>query len=358
MSQKFDPKELEIIGTFHEGYSHVFQFAKYNTPISCRENYLRMLRGEKPMWMPIHQENLYFGPNIFPDIVARGIAGSYDAEELDLTKAGGYDMFGVDWVYEPRVRGSMPRPGFVKVPDWEHWEDYVTFPNVQEWDWAGSAERNKAFLSQDLAVSLAIHNGLTERLVAMSDMSSAMMALIDEDAKPAIHRFFDKLCGVYEEMIVTAKKWYNIDMIWIHDDWGTQLSSMFSIDTCREMVVPYLKRVVDCAHSNGLFVELHSCGKIEHLVPCMIEAGIDAWRGQKVILDKADIFDKYGDKIILGIEPTTLPADTTDFEQLEKDCRAFVDRYAKSGRVYCGMMGVPPKAREYIYAMSREALAE
>ncbi len=358
MQCQFDQKELEAIGTYNADYPHAPQLTKYNTPITPRENYLRMFKGQKPLWMPAHTDNQYFGPNCLPDVIARGIAGSYNADPVDLDHAGGPDMLGVEWVFVPEVNGAMPKPGFKLVPDMDHWEDYVTFPDVNSWDWAGSAERNKDFIHQGLATSFVIHNGLFERLISIMDMEDALMALIDDDQKPAVHRFFDRLCDLYEEIICNAKKWFDSDIIWFHDDWGSQINSLFSLDTCREMIVPYLKRVVDCAHQNGLYVELHSCGKNENLVPAMIEAGIDAWRGQPVINDKKMLFEKYGDKIILGIEPTRLPADTGDMERLEKDCREFTERYAASGRVYCSMFKMPPKARDLIYKMSRELLAE
>lgn len=355
MEKKFNPDELKVIGKYNAAYPHAPQLNKYNTPITPRENYLRMFQGEKPLWMPAHTDNMYFGPKCVPDEVARGIAGAYNADPVDLEHVGGPDMFGVEWVFVPMVNGSMPKPGFKLVPDITRWEEYVTFPDVSGWDWEGSAKRNYDFIHQGLATSFAMHNGLFERLVSITDMEDALIALIDEDQQPAVHRFFGRLCDLYEEIICNAKKWFDIDLIWFNDDWGSQKSSLFSLEICREMIVPYLKRVCDCAHRNGLYVELHSCGKNEKLVPAMIEAGVDAWRGQS-INDKQMLFEKYGDEIILGIEPTALPADTTDMEQLEKDCRAFVDRYAESGRVYCSMFKVPPQARDFIYTMSRERL--
>lgn len=356
MAYQFDPRELEVIGKYNEKYPHAPQLTKYNTPITPRENYLRMFTGEKPLWMPAHTDNMYFGPNCLPDVIARGPSGSFNAEPVDLAHVGGPDMFGVEWVYVPTVNGSMPKPGFCLVKDLDHWEDYVTFPDVSSWDWEGEAEKNREFIHQGLATSFTIHNGLFERLASFTDMQDALIALIDEDCQPAIHRLFSRLCDLYEEMIDTAVKYFDLDLVWFHDDWGTQRSGMFSLDTCEEMIMPYLKRVCDCAHRNGLYLELHSCGKNDKLVPAMIEAGVDAWRGQ-AINDKKTLFEEYGDKIILGIEPTTLPADTEDFEQLEKDCREFVDRYAASGRVYCSMFKMPPKCRDLIYTMSREKLA-
>lgn len=356
MEKKFHPDELKILGTYNAAYPHAPQLTKYNTPITPRENYLRMFRGEKPLWMPSHTDNMYFGPNCLPDVIARGIAGTCNADPVDLDHVGGPDMFGVEWVFVREVMGAMPKPGFRLVPDLEHWEDYVKFPDVSSWDWAGSAERNYDFIHQGLAVSFPLLNGFFERLAAITDMQEALVALVDEEQQPAVHRFFSRLCDLYEEIICTAKQWFNIDCIWLHDDWGSQISSLFSLDTCREMIVPYIKRISDCVHKNGMFLELHSCGKIEKMVPAMIEAGVDAWRGQPVN-DKQSVFEQYGDQIILGIEPTKLPADTQDFEQLEKDCREFVDRYAKSGHVYSSMFKVPPKARDMIYVMSRELLA-
>lgn len=356
MQYRFDPKELEIIGKFNEKYPHAPQLTKYNTPIIPRENYLRMFKGEKPLWTPAHTDNQYFGPNCVPDVVCRGPAGSFNAEPVDLDHVGGTDMFGVEWIFVRSVNGSMPKPGFTLVPDIEHWEDYVTIPDVSSWDWAGDAEKNRDFIHQGLATSFVIHNGLLERLAAMMGMGEALVALVDEDLQPSVHRLFSRICDIYEEIICNANKWFDIDIIWFHDDWGSQMSSLVSPETCREMIVPYLKRISDCAHRNGLYLELHSCGKIENLVPCMIEAGVDAWRGQS-LNNKQMLFEKYGNKILLGIEPTDLPPQTEDMEQLEKDCREFVNRYTPSGRVYSSMFCMPPKARDFIYVMSRELLA-
>ena len=62
-----------------------------------------------------------------------------------------------------------------------------------------------------------------------------------------------------------------IDHLFFHDDWGTQLAPFFSLDTCREM-----------------------------LVPAMVEANMDAWCGQPMC-DKFALWDNYGDKIAIGI---------------------------------------------------------
>lgn len=358
MGIKFDKKELEVVGKVNEAFPHAPQVVKYNTPISMRENYLKMVnKNEKPLWIPAHQECLYLGPNIFPDITARIEAGAWSAEAIDKNLPGGKDMFGLEWVYVKQVNGSMPKPGVVMVPDWENWQDYITFPDPKTWDWEQSAKVNAAYTNQGQANCIGIHNGFLERLSDLSNMADACVALVDEDVQPSIHKFFDRLSDLYVEMIDLSAKHFDIDGVWFNDDWGTQLAPIISPDTTREMILPYLKKVTDAAHRNGLFFDFHSCGKNETLVPVMIEAGVDIWRGQSVN-DKEMLFDKYGDQIVLGIEATKLPRDCTDLKAIEKDCQAFVDKYAKSGHVEFVSTGVPAGTREFIYEMSRDVLSE
>lgn len=355
MDWKFNPNEMEIMATFNEGNPSAPHFPKYNTPISCKENYRRFLKGEPIAWMPLHNESMYFAPSIIPDVMARGGGGTVQAVPFDASRFGGKDMFGVEWVYVPEVKGSMPKPNCPKVPDLECWEDYITFPNLDDYDWEGSSKLNKEFLEQGLACSYTVHTGLFERLVSFAEMTDALVGLVDEDVQPAIHRLFDKLCDFYDDYFGRIKKWYDVDQLWFHDDWGSSRAPLFSLEICREMLVPYLKRIVDSAHKYGIFFELHSCGKIEQLVPAMIEAGVDAWRGQP-LNDKEKLFELYGDKILLGMEPTKLPADTQDMDTLYADVERFVEHYAKTGRVFCTMFNMPPKAREFVYELSRKAI--
>ena len=46
---KFSEKELEHIGEY---MTLGGPMPRYATPVTARENYLNMLKGEKPLWMP------------------------------------------------------------------------------------------------------------------------------------------------------------------------------------------------------------------------------------------------------------------------------------------------------------------
>ena len=345
----FSKDELIVKGEYSSFAPGVHGLPKLNTPVTLRENYQMFLRGETPYWMPSNSDYMIFLPTIIPDNQARGMV--YEVNKVDPSQFGGKDMFGVDWEFVPQVGGSMVRQGNPLVKDIEHWEDYVVFPDLDCWDWAGCAERNRELLNDGRAVSICVLSGLFERLISFVEMTEALVSLLDEDKQEGVHRLFDRLCVFYDDLFSRFKKWFNNDLLWFHDDWGSQRASLFSLNTCREMIVPYLKRIVASAHKHGMYFELHSCGKNDMLVPAMIEAGVDMWNGQ-LMNDKHALCLKYGDKLSFGIEPEVLEPTASD-EVAWEAAKRFVDEYADR-HVYLVMMRAHPRYYEYIYELSRK----
>ncbi len=323
-----------------------------NTPITPRENCLMFLRGEEPLWMPFFSDTLSLTPAVDPDNVARGFV--FDATGFNpVESGGGPDKFGVIWEYVPSVGGSMVRPGSPKVPDITEWEEYITFPDIDSWDWAGSAEKNRKLIEQDIFLrGTTILTGLFERLISFCDMDEALIAMVDEDEQEAVHRLFSRLADFYPKLIRKFREYYNIDIVTFHDDWGSQRAPLLSLDTVREMIVPYLRKISDAAHEMGIYFELHSCGKNEMLVPAMIEAGVDMWNGQPMN-DKKMLAEKYGDQIIIGADLPALPEGASD-QEIREACQSFIDTF-NSYRTYGGRARGVPGAREILYEYSRIA---
>lgn len=270
--------------------------------ISPRENWLRFLRGEKPQWMPVFSETQAIHPAIVPDYVARGAV--LETLTVPQEQFGGPDMYGVPWVFEPNVGGSIED---LSVPpiltDLEDWPQVIHFPDVDSWDWAGAAARNQDFLSDEKLKTTTIFTGFFERLISFMGFEGAAMALVDEDYSQELSELLDGLADVIIRIIAKFKEYFDLDMVCIHDDWGAQRAPFFSLNTCRNVIVPHLKKVVDFCHEQGLFVELHSCGHNDALVPAMIEAGVDLWCGQPMC-DKFALWDRYGDKLAIGLNFT------------------------------------------------------
>jgi len=78
--------------------------------------------------------------------------------------------------------------------------------------------------------------------------------------------FLDKLLDRYGE---------GIDIVYMADDYCSQLGPLFSPDMFREFVVPYLGEVVDRVHRKNKVFLLHVCGAVRPLLPMIIEAGVD-----------------------------------------------------------------------------------
>lgn len=348
---KFDPKELEPVGYVPGPFPGTPPTPVFNTPISRKENFKLFVAGEKPLWMPHAKEFLLLNPLCLPDSMARGMVTT--SKPVDRSKMGGTGMFGVEWEFIPAVNGSMVRPGKPFLSDLEHWENELVFPDINTWDWAGSAEDTKEIRSDGRIIKATLFSGLFERLISFVDMTDAMIGLIDEDTQPAIHRLFSQLCDLYDDMFAKFKEYFDADMIWFHDDWGSQRAPFFSLATVQEMLQPYLKRIVDSAHKHGMAFEFHCCGQVEMLVPAMVEAGCDMWNGQP-INDKKKMLQLYGDKLICDSYPEELPPDAPA-EAVAAVVASYLEEYSGL-RTYAGMhFNSHPLEYRYVYELSRKA---
>ena len=323
-----------------------------NTPITAKENYRRVaFRKEKPLWLPSDMDEIMFTPKLYPDNIIRNFV--FEHESITDEEAGGTDMFGAEWVYVPVAGGSTVRPGNPLVKDISEWEKYITFPDPSKWDWEGSSKRNADLMDDYYPMNTWIMTGLFERLISFLDFEAAAMALIDEEQQEDVHRLFNYLTELYIDIIDRFKKNFPLDVIYFHDDWGAQRAPFFSLDTCREMLVPYLKRITDAVHERGMIFNFHCCGCNERLLPAMIEAGVDIWCGQPMN-NFERMYDEYGEQITLGIycEPPTPEA---SLDEVVEYCEKFIDRYTRKGIAIPSVYGdAHPQFFDVMYCLSRE----
>ena len=295
----------------------------YHTPITPKENLKRVFRRDgSALWMPTTSDTLMVESRTNIDHIAR--AEIRDLGPLQkLEEKGGPDLFGIQWVFVPEVGGSMVKPGSPVLEDANDWEEVITFPDVDALDWEG-CKINAPLNASKRLLGVTFQNGLFERLISFMDFENAAMAMIDEDQQDAVKRLFDKLADMYNRMIDKYLEILDLDIVCLHDDWGSQRAPFFSLDTCMEMVAPYLKKVADHCHEKGLLFHQHSCGKNEPLVPAMVYAGVDMWLPQ-TMNDVDMLVDKYGDKIIFGVTPDISPE--ASIEEQEQAAKALVEKY-------------------------------
>lgn len=294
-----------------------------------RDNFFAFFKGEEYDHVPtLGEDVLVFQPRELHDYVARGFV--FDGFPFDRNnESGGKGWFGVEWEFEPSAGGSIDKGR--TFDDIEEWQDKVVFPNLDDYDWEGIAARNAEYLKTDKIICATVFNGFFERIIAFMDFQDAAMALamaaVDPDAEEALKGLFDKLSNLYCDYIERMHKYFNVEMIELHDDWGTQKSSMMSLDAHHEFIFPYVKRVVDKCHELGMLYMQHSCGNITDVFPDMIEAGTDTWFGQETAGIKENMVKTYAGKIICGvsIEPTDVSSNEAVIEYTQKILDTYKD---------------------------------
>lgn len=348
----FSEDELEEVGRYYELGRDDGGKVKLNTPISPLENIKAFLNNETPCWMP-DGDIVTITPEIIPDIVARASV----REENPTDRKGGPDMFGVEWVYEPEADGSMVIPGHPILEDVNDWKEVIKFPDVDSWDWEGSAKRNAEFVAGDSPVWTVQYTGLFERLISFMDFEEAAVAMIDEDQQDAIKELFDALTDTYIDILDHCIDAYHLDGYLFHDDWGSQQAPFFSKEVWQELIAPYVKKMVDHCHEKGIIFELHSCGHTDSMADAITSIGIDMWRPQPMN-DVKKMYDEYGDRIKFGVRAPMFTDETPEDVQVQA-AKDLMELYNTPGKyVYTNNMSETDVFRRAIYEESRKAYLE
>lgn len=320
-NERFTCDELKVVAAIPNRFGP--DVPVFSTPITYRENLLRMYEGKTPMWIPLSSgECNRIMLDIDPENKARN----------PVATGPRIDGWGVEWIFVDVVGGATVKPGNPLVTDIDKWEEQVkSIPDPDTWDWEGCVERAKANMIPDMATYIAVPGCMFERLIALMDFANAAVALIDDEQKDAVHRLFRTLTDIHKKTYTNAKKYFHADIVNFNDDWGSQRAEFFSTETAREMFLPYMKELVDHVHSLGMYWDLHCCGFVEHLVPLFIEAGYDSWGGQP-LNDKWKLKQQYGDKMIFTAH-IDCPPDADEAQQ-EDVLRKFFDTVGADNRCF------------------------
>ncbi|MBR4393854.1 MAG: hypothetical protein IKT07_07485 [Oscillospiraceae bacterium] len=257
------------------------QILQKRTGITARENAMMAYNHQTPQWIPCVYTDFWL---LQPKMEGERYCG----HEV------GTDWFGVEWTYEPKTGAPMPTQGKQLFDDIADWKKYVHFPDLDAIDWEKQAEED---LRTDLVASLSaghriytkngksivdpnkpgiamVLNGMFERMHAFMGFENALMALSSDPENCA--EYFAAMADYKIKFFRIIGKYYPVQIINAHDDYGFKRSMLMSPDTWRELIKPNLKRMVDAVHEMGLKYQHHSCGYIEPIIPDLVEIGVDA----------------------------------------------------------------------------------
>jgi len=124
--------------------------------------------------------------------------------------------------------------------------------------------------------------------------------LVDLKLHPAFaHELLDRLEGLVHQNIDAICQ-YDVDGLFLSDDYGLQCGLMMNPATWREFIKPRLARIFAHCHKHGKKAFLHSCGDVEEIIPDLIETDLDVLHPiQPEAMDVVKLKARYGRSLCL-----------------------------------------------------------
>jgi uroporphyrinogen decarboxylase len=201
----------------------------------------------------------------------------------------------------------------------------------------GIGERTKALQDQGFAVRAGMEETIFEiawQLRSIERLSEDML-LGDEIGQIVLDRITD--CRVY-----AAREYAKagVDILALGDDVAMQTGLMLSRKLYNKQLRPRMERIINAAREikPDIFIHYHSDGKINDLIPDLIDEGVDVLNPvQPECVDHAWIKDAYGDRLAfsggLGVQ-SVLPFGTT--EEVREHVRRTIATLGRNGGLLIG----------------------
>ena len=133
-----------------------------------------------------------------------------------------------------------------------------------------------------------------------------------------------------------------VDLINYGDDWGMEDRLILSPSLWRTFIKPYQARLYEVAKKRGVLIFQHSDGKVEDLIPDLIEIGVDILNIQRECNDWPRIIEEYCDKVTMWGGVSTRTLDIGDPEDIVKE----VEDCSRWGR-FGGVIMAPGHSLKY-----------
>jgi len=286
--------------------------------LSPKENFLACLRHEKVEYTPSESNDIAIigGPAI-----DRGVP----------------DGFGVPWSSSDTAANAMiPEPGNFLLADVTEWKKAVTFPDVDSYDWEGTAAAELAQVDRDKLV-VEIFNGcsLYERLAALMGFENALIAMAEEPE--ATYELAEAIAEHRIRMIEHYAKYYTPDVYVHFDDVATEKNLFMSPKTYRELIAPHHTKIAQAALNCGMIPVQHTCGYATDILDVMIEEGNYAWHAVQPTNDLEKLIPQYEGRFtfIGGFNTNGAAAyESASEEALRAEVRRSIESYGRFGYGY------------------------
>ncbi len=145
----------------------------------------------------------------------------------------------------------------------------------------------------------------------------------------------ERLHAIVREQLLAAIDRYaeaGADAVSFPEDWGTQDRLMISPALWREMFRPEFETLCGRAHGHGMYVWMHSCGKITAIIEDLIDCGVDVLQFDQPRLHGIDTLASYEGRVTFQCPvdiQTTLQ--TRDPALIRAEARELVEKLGAHG---------------------------
>jgi len=293
------------------------------THLTDKENYLRVLNGEVPEFVPRMMSMMC------------GVSPSPLRRESDPNILEFSDMFGIPYIREP-ASGPIPKPDEFLLEDILKWRDVVKRPKIlDEIDWEMASKKDLDGRDPELLKSGggSVGNGYFMILTYFMGFNNALVAIMEEpDEVKALLNF---ILSLNLELGKNFIHYYKPDMYSMGDDIAHERAPFVSEETFLDIFEPMWRQNVSLYKEAGLPAEHHNCGAFQAFVPYIVDMGFNAWNpAQPTFNDLPGIKERFGRKLAIcgGFEGNGKPSwpETTE-EEIREEVRNVMDTLAPGG---------------------------
>ena len=294
------------------------------THLSERDNYLRVLNGEIPEYVP---RSLWMTCSVRPSAFAH----APDPNVREFKDA----FFGIPMIMEPNS-GPIPKPNDFLLEDIRKWRDVIKRPKIMdEVDWEAMAKKDLDNRDPSLLKvgGGSVGNGYFMMLTYFMGFNNALIACIEEPEEVK-----ELLNFILELNLELGKKylyWYKPDVYSMGDDIAHERAPFVSEETFLDIFEPMWRANVALYKEAGLPAEHHNCGAFWPFVKYIVDMGFNAWNpAQPKFNDLPAIKEEFGRKLVIcgGFENNGMVSwQNTTEEEIRAEVRHSMDTLAPGG---------------------------
>lgn len=271
------------------------------------------------------------------------------------------NAWGVTNVWPEGTPGPFPvhTPDKIVVQDIEHWQDYVKAPSLDFTDeqWA-IAKKMYDDVDGNLAFKAAfVAPGLFEQTHHLCEIVNALTYYMEYEDE--MHDLINYLKDWELKLAEGICSHIHPDMIFHHDDWGSQDSTFMSVPMFEDYFLDPYKEIYGYYKAHGVqYIVHHSDSYAATLVPDMIEMGIDVFQGCMQTNKVDELLKKYPGQIsYMGcIDNKLVDFEGWSNENCEKIVKSVCETYGMKNFIPCITQGGPGSVYKGVYQSLTDAI--